>query len=87
MIFTDFDPLKGKMLQILDETGKVVNKDLEPKISKEKLLKMYKTMVLGRISDDKAIQFQRQGRMLTYAPNHGQEAAQVGSIAAMEDQD
>jgi len=87
MLFKEFDPLKGKMLQILDQDGKIVNDKLEPKIKKDTLMKMYETMVLGRIADDKAVQFQRQGRMLTYAPNHGQEAAQLGSIAAMEDQD
>ncbi|MDA3932596.1 MAG: pyruvate dehydrogenase (acetyl-transferring) E1 component subunit alpha [Tenericutes bacterium] len=87
MLFEEFDPLKEEMLQILDKDGKIVNDKLVPKIKKETLLKMYKTMVLGRIADDKAVQFQRQGRMLTYAPNHGQEAAQLGSIAAMEDKD
>ena len=87
MFFKDFDPLKGQMLQILDEKGNIVNEKLVPKIKKETLLKMYKTMILGRIADEKAIQFQRQGRMLTYAPNKGQEAAQLGSIAAMHDDD
>jgi pyruvate dehydrogenase E1 component alpha subunit len=87
MLFENFDPLKGEMLQILDPEGKVVNDKLEPKIAKDTLLKMYKTMVLGRIADEKALQFQRQGRMLTYAPNIGQEAAQVGPMAALEDLD
>lgn len=87
MILKDFDPLKGKMLQVLDQNGKLVEADLEPKISKTTLMKMYETIVLGRVTDTKAIQFQRQGRMLTYAPNHGQEAAQIGSIAAMNDED
>ena len=87
MLFEEFDPLKGKMLQILDQDGNIVNDKIVPKIKKDTLLKMYQTMILGRIADEKALQFQRQGRMLTYAPNHGQEAAQLGSIAAMEDQD
>jgi pyruvate dehydrogenase E1 component alpha subunit len=73
MLFDDFNPLKGEMLKILDE--------------KATLLKMYKTMVLGRVADEKALQFQRQGRMLTYAPNIGQEAAQVGPMAALKDED
>jgi pyruvate dehydrogenase E1 component subunit alpha len=60
---------------------------LEPDIDKKTLLKMYKTMALGRIADTKALQYQRQGRMLTYAPNKGQEAAQVGAAAAMQEQD
>ena len=87
MIFKNFDPLKGKTLQIIDQNGKVVNEKLVPDIDDATLLKMYKTMVLGRVTDEKSIQFQRQGRMLTYAPNQGQEAAQVGSIAALRDQD
>lgn len=87
MLFKDYDPLKKKQLQILDPKGKVVNPDLEPKIKKEELLKMYKTMALGRVADIKALQYQRQGRMLTYPPNRGQEAAQVGAIAALESKD
>lgn len=87
MLFKSYDPLKGKQLQILDETGSIVNKDLEPNLDKETLLKLYETMVLGRIADIKALQYQRQGRMLTYAPNRGQEAAQLGAAAALEPQD
>ena len=87
MLFKDYDPLKKKQLQILDPKGKIVNADLEPKLSKELLLKMYKTMTLGRVADIKALQYQRQGRMLTYPPNRGQEATQVGAISALEDRD
>jgi pyruvate dehydrogenase E1 component alpha subunit len=87
MLFKDYDPLKKKQLSILDEKGKIVNKDLEPKLDKKTLLKMYKTMALGRVADVKAMQYQRQGRMLTYAPNRGQEGAQIGAAAAMEEQD
>ncbi|MDY0278821.1 MAG: pyruvate dehydrogenase (acetyl-transferring) E1 component subunit alpha, partial [Acholeplasma sp.] len=87
MLFEKYDPLKGEMLQILDHEGKIVNDKLEPKINKDTLLKMYRTMVLGRVADEKALQFQRQGRMLTYAPNIGQEAAQVGPMAALKGND
>lgn len=87
MLFKKFDPLKKKMFQILDSEGNVVDKNLEPKLSDELLLDMYRTMVLGRIADVRALQFQRQGRMLTYAPNHGQEAAQIGPMAALEKTD
>lgn len=44
-------------------------------------------MVKTRCADDNALKLQRQGRMLTYAPNTGQEAAQVGSAAAMAEKD
>jgi pyruvate dehydrogenase E1 component alpha subunit len=87
MLFQEYDPLKKQMFQILDETGKIVNQKHLPKIDKDTLLRMYRTMSLGRIADDKSIQFQRQGRMLTYAPNHGQEACQIGPMAASRQQD
>lgn len=66
MLFKNYDPLQGKRLEILDLNGKVINKELEPKLDKELLIKMYKTMTLGRVADIKALQYQRQGRMLTY---------------------
>jgi pyruvate dehydrogenase E1 component alpha subunit len=87
MLIKSFDPLKGKMLQILDHEGQVVNEKLMPKIDEDTLMKMYKTMLFGRVADTKALQYQRQGRMLTYAPIKGQEAAQVGVIAALEKED
>ncbi|PKL00302.1 MAG: pyruvate dehydrogenase (acetyl-transferring) E1 component subunit alpha [Tenericutes bacterium HGW-Tenericutes-1] len=87
MLFDQYNPLKKKVLQILDNEGQVINKTLEPSIPDDVLLKMYQTMTLGRIADIKAIQFQRQGRMLTYAPNMGQEAAQIGPMAATSDND
>jgi len=87
MLTKTFDPLKKKIFQVLDHEGKIVNEKLVPKINDETLRKMYETMLLGRVADMKALQYQRQGRMLTYAPIKGQEAAQVGSIAALEKQD
>ena len=86
MLTKTFDPLKKKIFQVLDHEGKIVNEKLVPKINDETLRKMYETMLLGRVADMKALQYQRQGRMLTYAPIKGQEAAQVGSIAALEKQ-
>lgn len=87
MLFNQYDPLKQKVLQILDSEGQVILPKLEPEIDEQTLLKMYKTMTLGRIADIKAIQFQRQGRMLTYAPNLGQEAAQIGPMSAATQND
>jgi pyruvate dehydrogenase E1 component alpha subunit len=87
MIFDQYDPLKKEQFQVLDKNGKVVNKDLEPDIDDETLLHMYKTMSLARVQDIKALQYQRQGRMLTFAPVQGQEAAQIGPMAALDKKD
>jgi pyruvate dehydrogenase E1 component alpha subunit len=87
MLPEKYNPLEGRMFSVLDKDGRILDDSLVPQIANEKLVKMYKTMLLTRCADNKALQLQRQGRMLTYAPNTGQEAAQVGSAAAIEEKD
>ena len=87
MLFEQFSPLEEKMLCIMDREGKIIREDLMPQIEDSKLLELYKLMLLTKMADTKALQYQRQGRMLTYAPNRGQEAAQLGAIAATEARD
>lgn len=82
-----FDPLKKEILKVLDVDGNIVNEKFDPKLTKKQALEIYKTMTLGRVADIRAVQYQRQGRMLTFAPNIGQEATQVGAAAALEKQD
>ena len=81
MIIDEYDPLKGQMFQVLDKDGKVVGPD--PGLPSELLMDMYWWMLYARMADDKGLKLQRQGRMGTFAPNKGQEAAQVGSAIAM----
>ncbi|MCX9026234.1 MAG: pyruvate dehydrogenase (acetyl-transferring) E1 component subunit alpha [Candidatus Methanoperedens sp.] len=73
-------------LSVLDSEGNV-DKSLEPALDNETLEKFYRTMVLTRMFDDKAIKLQRQGRMLTYGSCLGQEASQIGSAFAMKPDD
>lgn len=82
-----YDPLKDEMIQIMNPEGEIIKSEWMPELDDETILQMYKTMVYGRIIDTKVLQFQRQGRILTYAPNLGQEAAQVGSAFAMDEKD
>jgi pyruvate dehydrogenase E1 component alpha subunit len=73
-------------LQILDENGKCDEKS-KPKLSDLDLKKIYDSMVLTRVFDDKALKLQRQGRLGTYAPMRGQEACQIASGFAMKKED
>lgn len=66
---------KIERLEILSPEGKC-DEALKPDIPKEKLLEIYRLMVLGRVFDDKAFKLQRQGRLGTYPPIAGQEATQ-----------
>ncbi len=84
MVLDNFKDWKMETFSILDKNGKVTNKEKEPKIDNDTLVKMYKTMVYTRMADEQALKYQRQGRMLTFAPVKGQEAAQVGPMAASD---
>lgn len=58
-----------------------------PDLSEEELKWLYKKMMLSRKFDEKAFTLQRRGEISTYAPHKGQEAAQVGAMFALEDDD
>ena len=77
-----FDPLKGEMLRILHPDGRL-DESLRPDLSDETIQSLYRHMVLIRLADQKALALQRQGRLGTYAPLIGQEAAQAGSAHAL----
>jgi len=73
-------------LQILDHNGNV-DKELEPKLSKDTLKDMFSLMLLSRQFDDICLKLQREGRLGTYAPLRGQEASQIGSAYALRKKD
>ncbi|WMM25179.1 pyruvate dehydrogenase (acetyl-transferring) E1 component subunit alpha [Tissierella sp. MB52-C2] len=87
MRFEDYNPLDEKYYSILNADGEIINETDIPALSDEELLYLYRTMLYTRTIDEKALSYQRQGRMLTYAPNTGQEAAQIGSAYAMDKED
>ena len=72
------------MLQILTPEGELVG---DPPIDIPITRKLYRAMVASRLYDRKATAIQKQGRLATYAPFEGQEAAQVGSAAALRPDD
>jgi pyruvate dehydrogenase E1 component alpha subunit len=75
-----------KRLTILDETGKV-DDALMPPLSDAEIWRMYEAMVLARTFDERAVALQREGRLGTYPPIMGQEAAQIGSALALSPAD
>ena len=66
-------------LSVLDSDGNL-DTTLEPDLSPDELKQMYRAMVLGRRLDERMVRLQRQGRIGTFAPIKGQEAAQIGSV-------
>ncbi|MHA6258559.1 pyruvate dehydrogenase (acetyl-transferring) E1 component subunit alpha [Sporosarcina sp. CAU 1771] len=78
---------KFEMYQILDEEGKIVNEEADPKMSDEDLVELMSRMVYTRILDQRSISLNRQGRLGFYAPTAGQEASQIASHFALEKED
>ena len=72
---------------VIDEDGQVRDGAEVPDLSDEELVEMYRELKLGRHFDQRAVSLQRQGRMGTYPPLAGQEAAQVGSVHALAEED
>jgi pyruvate dehydrogenase E1 component alpha subunit len=71
-----------KRLGVLDEYGNV-DETLMPPLSETEIIRIYEAMVLSRTFDERALILQREGRLGTYPPILGQEAAQVGSALAL----
>lgn len=78
-IFLDYNPIEDKMLQVIDNEGNIINKELMPALDDETIIDAYKLMLYERIADEKAVSYQRQGRMYTYTPNLGQEAIHIAA--------
>ncbi len=73
-------------LSILNESGRLDEK-LEPQIPDELLLQLYRTMLLARRFDERQLNLQRQGRIGTFPPIKGQEAAHLGAVALLRPTD
>jgi pyruvate dehydrogenase E1 component alpha subunit len=73
-------------LSILDEDGQV-DAELAPEIPPETLYRLYRTMLLGRRFDERLLNLQRQGRIGTFPPITGQEAAHLGAVAPIRPDD
>jgi pyruvate dehydrogenase E1 component alpha subunit len=74
-------------VQVLDDTGRVLEDAEVPELDDETLVEMYAQMRLARRFDERAVSLQRQGRMGTYPPLAGQEGAQIGSAHALDEDD
>ena len=75
-------PDKIEYISILNERGEL-DETLEPDIPGEFLIKIYRTMLLARKFDERLLSLQRQGRIGTFPPISGQEAAHLGAAATL----
>src|ERR671934_729829 len=73
-------------LSILDAEG-TLDSALDPGLPAAELKRLYHAMLLARRLDERMVRLQRQGRIGTFAPIKGQEAAQLGSVAVLRPTD
>jgi len=45
MIFNDFNPLEDKIFRVIDNDGKVINKEYMPDLDDETIIQAYKHML------------------------------------------
>lgn len=80
------DPDKDFPIQrVIDEDGRLVGD--RSGVSDAQLKEFYRWLVTLRGLDQRAWNLQRQGRIGTYPPFSGQEATQVGTVAALNADD
>ena len=72
------------MFSLINPDGTV--RDRLP-VTVDEMKSLYADMVEARTYDHKSMTMQRQGRLATYAPFEGQEAAQIGAAAALREDD
>ena len=73
-------------LSVLNADGQL-DQVLEPQIGDADLRRLYKTMLAARRLDERCLLLQRGGRMGTYGPSKGQEAASLGVAYALAKDD
>ena len=77
---------KFERLQVLGPDGKLVG-DAEPDADPALAERMHGAMLRARRFDERLLNLQRRGEVGTFAPVKGQEAAQIGSIACIGEED
>ncbi|MEX0825278.1 MAG: pyruvate dehydrogenase (acetyl-transferring) E1 component subunit alpha [Acidimicrobiia bacterium] len=73
-----------EVLRILDVDGSLIG---DSPVDLDEARRLFAAMVTARVYDRKGSALQRQGRLATYAQFEGQEAAQIGSVAALRPDD
>ncbi|MEI3612364.1 pyruvate dehydrogenase (acetyl-transferring) E1 component subunit alpha [Pseudogracilibacillus sp. SO30301A] len=78
---------KYPLMTVVDEKGTLVSEHYQSEVKEEQVKTFYYNMLRLRTYDKKGKALQRQGRIGTYVPFEGQEASQVGSALALNEED
>ncbi|MDC8803714.1 thiamine pyrophosphate-dependent dehydrogenase E1 component subunit alpha [Halomonas pacifica] len=85
--FMDGDEFHIATFALLQQDGTLFEGAQAPELDRETARRIYHTMVLIRVLDERMLAAQRQGRLSFYMQCTGEEAAVIGSAAALDDDD
>ncbi len=85
--FLDKNSLSIPILKILQADGTTYDQAVLPAIDQTLAAKIHDTCVFTRVLDERMLGAQRQGRISFYMTCTGEEAAIIGSVAALDDED
>lgn len=76
-----------EVYSVLDIDGNITKSDYTIPLTNEQIINSYYIMRLSRSMDEKMLKMQRQGRILTFPPNIGEEGLQVAVALSMDKKD
>lgn len=79
-------PVHEDLAQVLAPDGSALPES-DPRLAESRCKELYALMVRTRALDERGMNLQRQGRIGFYVSCTGQEAAHIGSAAALSDED
>lgn len=85
--FTDGDEFRIPTFKLLQQDGTLYEGADLPDLDRDKALRIYRAMIFTRVLDERMLAAQRQGRLSFYMQCMGEEAAVIGSTAALDDAD
>ncbi|MEA2696880.1 MAG: pyruvate dehydrogenase component alpha subunit [Myxococcales bacterium] len=79
--------MKLELIRVMDNDGRVVHPEREPKIPGDDLRTLFRTILLVRLLDERMLRLQRQGRLGFYLASTGEEATHIGAAYALRPTD
>jgi pyruvate dehydrogenase E1 component alpha subunit len=79
--------MKLEVIRVMDDEGRVVHPEREPKLTGDELRRLLRAMILQRILDDRMTLIQRTGRIGFYLTCTGEEAVPYGAAHALREGD
>jgi pyruvate dehydrogenase E1 component alpha subunit len=79
--------MKLEVIRVMDDEGRVVHPEREPKLTGDELRRMFRAITLQRALDERLILMQRRGRLGFYLSCLGEEAVPYGTAHALRDGD